>query len=195
MKRVHQRGYNLVEVLIAMALLGVVVMSIASLFIWGRRNVYSGKQMTTAIAIGTRVLEDLAPLSRSEIYNGVFDIADTASGQDIKFGTPVETYEDAAIRSTKAGIYPSYGALQTQKSTGPKLLDKWTKQLQEDLGGGKTRDRLSDAAVTLILMPRNDDKNDPPQFGNSTVLQMRVIVSWREQKRKRQLVLDTVKAY
>ena len=72
------------EVLIAMALLGVVMISIMALFVAGRKNVYSGKQMTNAMAIGTRVMEDLAPLSKSDIYSGLFAITDTSTG----YGTP-----------------------------------------------------------------------------------------------------------
>src|SRR5215213_9925314 len=126
MKRHSERGYNLVELLVAIALLGVVLMSVLSLFVWGRRNVYSGKQMTTAVAVGTRVLEDLAPLTKSDIYSGVFEILDTDAGQTVKFGQPLVTYTNAALRSTDASVVSGYADVQKQKATGPKLLDKWT---------------------------------------------------------------------
>ena len=51
-----QRGYNLVEVLIAMAITGVVILAIMSLFAIGRSNVHAGRQMTHAISVGTRAL-------------------------------------------------------------------------------------------------------------------------------------------
>jgi prepilin-type N-terminal cleavage/methylation domain-containing protein len=191
MKQHRQRGYNLIELLVAIALLGVVLLAIISLFVWGRKNVYSGKQMTTAIAIGTRALEDLAPLTRSDVYNGVFDIADGTTGTTLKFGTPLKEYQHAAIRSTTA--FTGYTDIQKQKATGPKFLDKWTAQLKEDLGGGKTRDRLLDGAVTLIMMPRADTVATP-RFGSSAVLQLRVIVSWSENNRRREVILDSVKA-
>lgn len=195
MKRQHQRGYNLIELLIAIAILGVVLLSVLSLFIWGRKNVYSGKQMTTAIAIGTRVVEDLAPLTKEDIYNGVFDIADASTGTQIKFGNPEKTYENAAIRSTKAGIITGYTELQTQKATGPKFLDKWTTQLQETLPNGTKRDRLLDGAVTVILTPANDDPTvNPARFGSAAIMRVRVIVSWSENRRRREIILDSVKA-
>ena len=195
MKRQHQRGYNLIELLIAIAILGVVLLSVLSLFIWGRKNVYSGKQMTTAIAIGTRVVEDLAPLTKEDIYNGVFDVADTDTGTQIKFGNPQLTYENAIARSTKAGIITGYSALQTQKATGPKFLDKWTTQLQETLPDGSKRDRLRDGAVTVILTPANDaDPAAAAKFGTAAIMRVRVIVTWTENRRRREVILDSVKA-
>ena len=189
----RESGYNLIELLIAIALLGVVLLSIISLFIWGRKNVYSGKQMTMAIAIGTRALEDLAPLTKSDIYNGVFDIADTATGTaSLKFGSPEQTYANAAIRSTNASLVTGYGDIQKQKSTGPKFLDKWGTQLYHDVA--KTRPKLLDGAITIVMMPRADPVNAPDQFGESSVLQMRVIVSWSENRRRREVILDSAKA-
>ena len=70
-----EAGYNLVEVLLAMAMLGVVTISIFTLFFMGRRNVFSGKQTSQAIAIATQVIEDLQPLNRQMLYSGAFNIA------------------------------------------------------------------------------------------------------------------------
>ena len=72
-----QAGYNLVEVIIALAVFGVVAMTIFTLFVMGRRNVYSGKQASQAVAVGTQVLEDIGPLNKRMLYNGAFGIADT----------------------------------------------------------------------------------------------------------------------
>ncbi|MEA2338036.1 MAG: hypothetical protein QOE82_2043, partial [Thermoanaerobaculia bacterium] len=101
-----ERGYNLMEVMIAIALLGVVMISIMALFVAGRKNVYSGKQMTAAVAVGTRVLEDLAPLSKSDIYGGLFAITGTSTGygSTLKLGNPEVTYTNCRIRSTDATV-------------------------------------------------------------------------------------------
>lgn len=193
MKKHSQRGYNLIELLVAIAILGVVMLSILSLFVWGRKNVYSGKQMTTAIAVGTRVLEDLQPLTKADIYDGLFDITDDSTGANIKFGNPEREYRNAAIRSTKA--WTGYTNVQTQNATGPLFLTKaWTDQLQETLSDGTTkRPRLDDGAVTIIMMPRADTVN-PEKFGTASVMQIRVVVSWLENRRHREVILDTVKA-
>ena len=187
-----ERGYNLVELLIAIAVLGVVLLSILSLFIWGRKNVYSGKQMTTAVAIGTRVMEDLSPLTKHDIYNGLFSIVGTSTGSSVTFGNPERTYANAEIRSTKA--YTGYTDIQKENGTGPKFLTTaWKNQLEETLTDGTKRPRLDDGAVTVILMPRAATTN-PPQFTTSSVMQIRVIVSWLENRRQRQVILDSVKA-
>lgn len=192
----RQRGYNLIELLVAIAILGVVLLSILSLFLWGRKNVHSGKQMTTAIAIGTRVIEDLAPLTKEDIYEGLFAINDTASGGTFKFGNPQREYTDAAIRSTNANIAvtPAQADILKESSvTGaPKVLtDSWKKQLEDASG----KPRLDDGAVTVIMMPRADAGSaGAPRFGPSAVMQIRVVVSWIENRRRREVILDTVKA-
>jgi prepilin-type N-terminal cleavage/methylation domain-containing protein len=194
MKKRTERGYNLVELLVAIAVLGVVLMSVLSLFLWGRKNVYSGKQMTTAIAIGTRVMEDLAPLTKEDIYKGLFAITDTAVGSDFKFGNPQKDYADAAIRSTSATVTvtPAQADLNKESALAgaPKFLtDGWKKQLEDDKG----KPRLDDGSITVIMMPRSDTV-DPPRFGNSAVMQVRVVVSWLENRRRREVILDSVKA-
>src|SRR5436305_13111068 len=75
MKRTES-GYSLVEVLIAMAITSVVLLTVVTLFYMGRRNVYSGKQMTYAVAVGTRVLEDLSTMSADDLL-GNFKIDDS----------------------------------------------------------------------------------------------------------------------
>lgn len=193
MTKRNQRGYNLIELLVAIAILGVVLLSILSLFLWGRKNVYSGKQMTTAIAVGTRVMEDLQPLTKEDIYEGLFEISDTVGGTTFKFGTPSKEYTNAAIRSTKA--LTGYPDVQKENPNGPMFLTKgWKDQLEETLSDGTTKKpRLDDGYVTVIMMPRADEAS-PAKFGSSSLMQIRVIVSWLENRRHREVILDTVKA-
>ena len=94
-----QAGYNLVEVIIALAVFGVVAMTIFTLFVMGRRNVYSGKQASQAVAVGTQVLEDIGPLNKRMLYNSAFGIADTDTGAAVTLpqvsGTSVPTYTNS----------------------------------------------------------------------------------------------------
>lgn len=190
-RRASHRGYSLVEVLIAMALLGVVLISIMALFVAGRKNVYSGKQMTNAVAVGTRVLEDLAPLSKQDIYGGLFAITATSAGygSTVSLGAPAVTYTNCRIRSTDATVgQPTATDVATQ-STGtnpPNLLTKWRNQLGTNLAKG---------SVTIIMVPANDGTNTPAKFGTATVLQVRVLIQWVEGQRPRELILDTSRAY
>src|SRR5438128_376018 len=68
-------GYSLVEVLIAIAITGVVLLTVVTLFYMGRRNVYSGKQMTYAVSVGTRVMEDLSTMTSGDVFTA-FGIVD-----------------------------------------------------------------------------------------------------------------------
>jgi prepilin-type N-terminal cleavage/methylation domain-containing protein len=190
-RHTSQRGYNLMEVMIAIALLGVVMISIMALFVAGRKNVYSGKQMTNAVAIGTRVLEDLAPLNKQDIYNGLFAIPATSAGygSTLKLGTPPVTYTNCRIRSTDATVGSPTATDVSTQSTGtnpPDLLTKWNDQLGTNLANG---------SVTLIMVPTNDLTNSPAQYGTAAVLQVRVLIQWDEGQRKRELILDTSRAF
>jgi hypothetical protein len=180
-------GYNLVEVLIAMGILGSVLVSVFTLFVMGRYNVYSGRQMTQALAIGNHVLEDLAPLNKKMIYSGAFNIADTDTGATVTFADPSVTYANAKIRSTDATVVASPpGDISTETGGGPLFLTNWTTQLANKLNQG---------SVTVIMIPMNDPTNDPEQFATAQTMQVRVVVRWMERTRHRQIVLDTVKAF
>ncbi|HEX8154072.1 MAG TPA: type II secretion system protein, partial [Thermoanaerobaculia bacterium] len=62
-----QRGFNLIEVIVAMGMLASVLVVVLGLFIYARRNVYSGKEMTRAVSVGTRVTEDLSSMDKSAL--------------------------------------------------------------------------------------------------------------------------------
>src|SRR6267378_7030470 len=74
----RQRGYSLVEVLIAMAITSVVLLTVVTLFYMGRKNVYSGKQMTVAAASGTQILEDFSTMTAQDIVTN-FNLSDAAA--------------------------------------------------------------------------------------------------------------------
>lgn len=191
--RRRQAGYNLVEVLLAMAMLGVVTISIFTLFFMGRRNVYSGKQTSQAIAVGTQVLEDLQPLNRQMLYNGAFAIAATSAGDAFTIpaiapGGQSYAYTNSKIRSTNATLIaspPTPADIATENPT-PGLLARWTALLGT---------KLTNPSVTLVLTPDRDLVNSPAQFGTAQLLRARVFVRWQENNRQREVVLDTVKAF
>jgi prepilin-type N-terminal cleavage/methylation domain-containing protein len=187
-----QAGYNLVEVIIALAVFGVVAMTIFTLFVMGRRNVYSGKQASQAVAVGTQVIEDIGPLNKKMLYNGAFGIADTDTGAAVTLpkvsGSSVPTYANARVRSTDPNVMASPPSDISTQQTG--LLTRWAAMVPAE--------KLQDGSVTLILIPSQDTAtpaNNPPQFGTSQLLQIRVYVRWTEATHKREVVLDTVKAF
>jgi type II secretory pathway pseudopilin PulG len=190
--RSKESGYSLIEVIFATALLGIVSITIFTLFVMARRNVYSGKQASQAVAIGTQVIEDLEPLNKQMVYNGAFGIPDTDAGNAITLprasGLAAPSFTNARIRSTDATIVSGQSDISTENAV-PGLLAKWTNMIQ-----GK----LTNPSVTVILIPDIDTAspvNNPPQFGTAQLLHIRVFVRWTESTRQREVVLDTVKAF
>lgn len=192
--RRRQAGYNLVEVLLAMAMMGVVTISIFTLFFIGRRNVYSGKQTSQATALATQVIEDLTPLNKKLTYNGAFAITDTATGSAFTVpsaaaGGPTYPYTKSNIRSTDPTIVSGQADISTEV-TPPGLLTRWNSLLGS---------RLANGSITIVMTPDEDTGKPATAPANSYVraalLRIRVFVRWTEANRRREVVLDTVKAF
>ncbi|HEX7150742.1 MAG TPA: prepilin-type N-terminal cleavage/methylation domain-containing protein [Thermoanaerobaculia bacterium] len=167
-----QGGYNLIEVLIAMAILGTVLLSIATLFVFGRRNVYSGKQLTRATSVGTHVSEDLQPLSMSQVLD-YFSI--TASETLASNTVAGRAYPGSFIRST--------ADLSKDKVGGPLYLTRWKGLLPQS--------RMQDGKVTLVFTPRNMATAN--NATTAAVMQIRIITQWDESARERNVAVDVVK--
>jgi type II secretory pathway pseudopilin PulG len=202
-RKVHlhrgERGYNLIEVIIAMGLLASVLISVFTLFFMGRYNVYAGREMTQAIALGNRVLEDMAPLNKKMIYNGIFALNDTDTGSQIIFSNPSQTYNNSRIRSTDPNVYPGAPDIQTQTYPTPATSPNFIAPASPGPAGIWTNllaGKFNKGSITVILTPRNDTAgNSPAQFGTCATMRIRVLVRWIERNRQRQVALDTVKSY
>lgn len=167
-----ERGYNLVEVLIAMALLGTVLMSILTLFVFGRRNVYSGKQMTKASSVTNQVIEDLQPLSASSLYTNFKITTSTSTTSPTIAGV---AYTNVIVRSTAdtSGDY----------ADGPKYLARWKALIPAS--------QLTDGKVTLVIIP--DDKKTSTDPTSAAIVRLRVITEWDEGRRSRNVTADLAK--
>jgi prepilin-type N-terminal cleavage/methylation domain-containing protein len=183
--RKTQRGFNLVEVLIAMAITAVVIISVATLFVMGRRNVYAGKQVTAAVSVATRITEDFSHMTHAEIYD--------------KFGlAPNGGYAGATLSASKTVEGVSYAncVLRTNADAADadkdkaKLIDAWLKLMQP---------KFVNPQITVIFMPRlavKDPATDTASVPVSNLLQIRVVLTWDEtisNKRHRSLIVDAVK--
>lgn len=169
-RETRQRGYNLVEVLVAMGLLSTVLISIVTLFFMGRANIYSGKQLTRATSVGTSVTEDLSSLNPARTYEAFSIDASTATEGAPKVGTTV--YADAIIRTTD-DLTPDAGG----------YLARWAGLIPQE--------RLADGRVTLVFQPRN--LVDTADVTSARILRIKVIVEWNETRREREVVLETAK--
>lgn len=191
--RAGQSGYNLIEVIVATALLGIVAITIFTLFVMGSRNVYAGKQASQAVAIGTQVLEDLSPMNKEMIYNGAFGILGTSTGAAVTLervsGLATPAFTNARVRSTDPTVVATPPADISTENTPPGFLTRWS---------GMLTGKLTNPSVTVVLIPDQDTAsppNNPPQFATAQLLHIRVFVRWDESGRRREVVLDTVKAF
>jgi prepilin-type N-terminal cleavage/methylation domain-containing protein len=177
-----ERGFNLVEVLIAMALLGTVLMTILTLFYMGRKNVYSGKQTSVAVSIATHAMEDLSPRSKLDVLTA-FNAGTAAMGTvDIDTTTTMSTdsYDGSIMRlSTTAND------IDATKNDPRGLLKSWS---------DSAKGRLSQPLVAVVMTPQKPyPVADALTAANATVMRVRVIVRWNEGRRRREVILDTAK--
>ncbi len=172
MARRAERGYNLIELLIAMALLGTILLSIITLFVFGRRNVYSGKQLTRATTVTTQVLEDLQPVNVPTLHTQ-FKI--TSAEKPAKVTVAGVTYDKALVRSTDD--------LTKEEASGPKYLSRWKALVPAaNMASGK---------VTLVILPDQMFTADDPT--SAAVVRLRVVTEWREESRNRNVTAEIVK--
>lgn len=171
-RRRGERGYNLIELMIALALLGTILLSIITLFTFGRRNVYSGKQLTRATSVTTQVLEDLQALNIPS-FNTQFKI--TSSEKPAKVTVAGVTYNKALVRTT--------ADLTKQDASGPKYLDRWKALVPSS--------KLDTAKVTVVIIPEQMFTADDPT--TAALVRMRVITEWREERRNRSVTAEVVK--
>ncbi|HET7711163.1 MAG TPA: hypothetical protein VFL80_04480 [Thermoanaerobaculia bacterium] len=186
-----EAGYNLVETLIAMALLGSVLIGIVTLFVFGRSNVYSGKQMSAGVSVATRVMEDLSILTLTDIVT-FFELTGKSgadyTGANQKIGN--ENYTNAifvTVTGAKVGGTPSGGVVTggttITQATGLSYMNNW--------GALMPSDKFSDGRITFVIRPFRNGTAD--SIANSNILQIRTIVEWNEARRPRKVVIDTVK--
>jgi prepilin-type N-terminal cleavage/methylation domain-containing protein len=177
-----ERGFNLVEVLIAMALLGTVLMTIMTLFYMGRTNVYSGKQTSVAVSIAQHAMEDLSARSKVDVVNA-FKATEALATVDIDASTTMatDTYGTSIMRlSSRADD------IDATKNDARGLLKTWSDEAKR---------RLAGSLVAVVLTPQKPYPiADPLTMANATVLRVRVLVRWNEGKRRREVILDSAKA-
>ena len=166
----NEAGYSLIETLIAMAILGSVLLSVLMLFVWGRKNVYSGKQMTRAVAVGTRIMEDMSALTRANVQDA-FNLSG-ATLSSITIGG--KTYNNSVLRNSTDTTNDTLG-----------YLAKWNALMSQE--------KFTNGLVSLVITPVDPPNAGTPSITGAPIYRIRVYVQWREEARRRFIVLDTNK--
>lgn len=172
-RRSLEAGYSLIEVLIAVTITGVVMISIFTVITLARRNVYSGKQMTAANAVATRVLEDLSLMSATDVLLN-FNIGDGTAFQANTVGGV--SYPLSVIRDTNGTI---------DATTDPSgYLTRWRAMVPTTaFPGGR---------VVLVITPANPSDN-AKKSTTAQVVRVRGFVEWREGLRRRSVSFESSK--
>jgi prepilin-type N-terminal cleavage/methylation domain-containing protein len=201
----RQSGYSLIEVLVAIAITSVVLLTVVTLFYMGRRNVYSGKQTTAAVAIGTRIMEDLSAMTAEDIHTA-FDIDDATTPTTVilenVYGAPDGklTYNDSLARNTSVcTVDTGTGVIGTKDAEGVEhcgatdvdaYLAKWMRLVVPDKDKNAV---FTKPEIGLILTPRNPS-DATKKWTTARFTKVRAYVAWDEgQGRRRFAFFDTTK--
>jgi prepilin-type N-terminal cleavage/methylation domain-containing protein len=90
MRARSQRGFSLIEVVIALGLLAGVLIAIAGLFILGGKSVKSGRTSSEALATAREIVEEMNGWGFSQLW-GNFGLAGTAATYTIDTATCTTT--------------------------------------------------------------------------------------------------------
>lgn len=88
MRRVDERGFSLIEVIVALGLMAGVLIAIAGLFVLGGRSVKSGRTSSEALALGREIVEEMNAWGYAQLW-GNFGLAGTANTYTVDTATCV----------------------------------------------------------------------------------------------------------
>ncbi len=157
------KGYNLIEVLVAIALLAWVILVIAGLFIWGQRGIYSGKQQTKAVALGQKIYEDISSLTFEYKY-------------EIFQATPNDT--------TKTITYTTSTTNPFSEADQPVLFNVFNSWIQS------MKELSENSQIICTLTPKQQKEAGTLSFGNCLFIQFDLTIQWTQLQRVRKVNLS-----
>ncbi len=115
MPRSNQHGFSLVEVIVAFGILAGLLIAIAGLFVLGTRQVHSGRRATEALAVATRIVEEIEGWGFHQLYE-LFGVPPDRSQAEIDTRTdPRATRWQPGIRTR---LPEGYGLIRIE-TVGP----------------------------------------------------------------------------
>lgn len=101
-----QRGFSLVEVVIAIGVLAGVLLSICSMFIMGGRQLKTGKTVTEATAICHAIMESFDSLSFTALYTtfGAAATDTTVTVSSTTTGSAIQPFQAEIVRKLSNGV-------------------------------------------------------------------------------------------
>lgn len=101
----RQNGFSLLEVILALGLLGSVMIAISSMFIIGGREVKSGREMTEALSIAQDIVEEIKTFSYRQTYQffGAADTGSTVISDSSSPGEPADKWQPGIDQKLNLG--------------------------------------------------------------------------------------------
>jgi prepilin-type N-terminal cleavage/methylation domain-containing protein len=178
----QQSGYSLVEVLIALAITSIVLLTVVTLFYMGKRNIYSGKQQTYAVSVGTRILEDLSSMTTNDIINN-FNITDAGTTLTTVTVNQVPYTNSATVDTSSCTVNGAPPPAFTCTNDTGGYLSSWNSLIDQT--------KLQDAQIGLILTPTNP-VDATKKWTTAQFLKTRIYIKWNEASRQRYAYFDTM---
>jgi hypothetical protein len=198
-----ESGFNLVEVMLAAALLGTVLIAVIALFVLGGKNVKSGKELTKATALGMEMMEDFRSLKRSQSYIAIGGAcgdttvqwksrAPSSSSPGVHYGIPGTPGTDIPDDCT----FPASGwsGWPPGEEDAAEILCRWAINAREQFFGAAN----GTVSVKLdgfedIPSTKNAARDGDTDICEARFLRVRVAVEWREYRRQRDVAFETLK--
>lgn len=100
-----ERGFNLIEVTIAIGVLAGVMLSIASMFILGGRQVKTGKTITEATVLAGDLMEQFDKESFTSLWTNLGAASTDSTRTDLSTttGSPIQGWQTEIIRKLQNG--------------------------------------------------------------------------------------------
>ena len=170
--RGRSEGFSLVELLVATAITGMVLVSVCTLYAMARAQVKAARLTTVAAAVGEDILSELTEFPRPQVHR----FLDTAS-----------TATSATWSSDQADpAYATTGAIAAAQYL--EMLESWRSAVEESLPAGQ---------VLLIAEPfeNRPSGGDPgtSTFASARFVRLELTVSWSDAGRVRRVTYDRLK--
>jgi prepilin-type N-terminal cleavage/methylation domain-containing protein len=102
----RERGFSLIEVVIAIGVLAGVLLSVCSMFILGGRQLKTGKTMTEATTLCNDLMESFDNLSYSGLYTtlGAVDTDTSRTVTSSVVTSPINSWQAEISRKLESGV-------------------------------------------------------------------------------------------
>jgi len=169
----RQRGFSLIEVLVATGIASAVLISISGLFIMGSQNVVSGANLSTATTFNQSILEEIRGFNAEKIYG-------LLNGQP---GDSIQTWNTDQSNPTWTEKNAEYA---TEFAA---VLDEWRTNVRESMPRGV----FSLTVEGFDNRPEGAD-DGTATFGGAQFIRIQVTVHWTEVRgHGRQVTMNLLK--